>query len=253
MPRRIKSAVLVLIALLFTAGGLQAAFYKYVDKAGNVYFVDEIWKIPAEYRDQVGRYTEKFDHLTQEQKTKAIAAEQERRELLEAERRRQTEIQLKEMRELEEAETKRSAEIERQNLLKATETPVTITRNTVLVPVTFTNAGVEVAARLVMDTGASHTTIHRSIADQLNIITLYKTQSRVAGGGVVHTELGKVDSMQVGPIEARGMTVCIIFVEGPAPSYDGLLGMDFLSQVEYSIDYENQVVRWKPRQKEVAR
>jgi hypothetical protein len=39
----------------------------------------------------------------------------------------------------------------------------------------------------------------------------------------------------------------ILFFEGNSPGYGGLLGMDFLSRVEYAIDYENSVIRWKLR------
>jgi hypothetical protein len=39
----------------------------------------------------------------------------------------------------------------------------------------------------------------------------------------------------------------ILAFEGPPPSYGGLLGMDFLSGVEYTIDYDHSVIRWKLR------
>jgi hypothetical protein len=39
--------------------------------------------------------------------------------------------------------------------------------------------------------------------------------------------------------------VIIIPHEGAPVNYSGLLGMNFLKNVEYSIDYKNQVIRWK--------
>jgi hypothetical protein len=41
-------------------------------------------------------------------------------------------------------------------------------------------------------------------------------------------------------------TVLIMPYEGPAVSYSGLLGMNFLKNVQYTIDYQNQLIRWQP-------
>ncbi|MGE5255301.1 MAG: aspartyl protease family protein [Hyphomicrobiales bacterium] len=239
--------VLVLFVGLCLAPSAGAEFYKYVDGSGKTYYVDEIWKIPEEYRGQVGRYLENHDNLPSDQKAQAMKAEQDRRRALEMEQQRQTEAQLQEMRQSQEAERLRQAEASQQQQLKAMETKVTIANNQILVPVSFTNSGQETTADLILDTGATHTVLYRPVADQLNILTLGKGQSKVAGGQSVHSEVGKVDSIRVGPITARDVPVVILFFEGNSPGYGGLLGMDFLSRVEYAIDYENSVIRWKLR------
>jgi predicted aspartyl protease len=243
----VRWMVVVVLAGLCLAPSGGAEFYKYTDGSGKTYYVDEIWKIPEEYRGQVGRYLEKNDGLPLEQKGQALQAEQDRRRALELEQQRQTEVQLQEMRQSLEAERLRKAEADQQQQLKAMETKVTIANNQILVPVAFTNSGQETTADLILDTGATHTVLYRPVADQLNILTLGKGQSKVAGGQSVHSEVGKVDSIRVGPITARDVPVVILFFEGPSPGYGGLLGMDFLSRVEYAIDYENSVIRWKLR------
>jgi predicted aspartyl protease len=235
------------VAVVLAVSPLGAEFYKYIDKSGRTVYVDEIWKIPAEYQNQVGRYAEKFDHLPADQKTRAAEIDLERQRAFELERERQTEVQLRELREREDLERQRQAESDRQNKLKTLETRVTIANNQILVPVSFSNGGLEAAAQLILDTGATHTVIYRSFASQLNILSLSKGQSKVAGGQSVFSEVGKVDSMKVGPILARDFSVIIMSFEGPPTAYSGLLGMDFLSRVEYALDYENQVIRWKLR------
>jgi len=224
-----------------------AEFYKYVDKTGKTYYVDEVWKIPAEYQNQVGRYVEKFDHLPEDQKTQAVESDQERQRTLELEHQRQNELLLRELRVRDDLDRQRQAEIERKNKLKAMETRVTITNNQIIVPVSFSNGGLEAATQLILDTGATHTVIYRSFASQLNILSLAAGQSKVASGQSVFSEVGKVDSMKVGPIQARDFPVIIMSFDGPPAFYSGLLGMDFLSRVEYVLDYENQVIRWKLR------
>jgi len=248
MSGRIARWALVAFAAGLCCGlPVSAEFYKYTDKSGRTVYVDEVWKIPAEYQNQVGRYAEKFDHLPADQKTHAVESEQERQRVFELERQRQTEVHLRELREREDLDRQRQAEIERQNKMKAMETRVTISNNQIIVPVSFSNGGLEASAQLILDTGATHTVIYRSFARQLNILSLAMGQSKVASGQSVFSEVGKVDSMKVGPIKARDFPVIIMSFEGPPVAYSGLLGMDFLSRVEYVLDYENQVIRWKLR------
>jgi predicted aspartyl protease len=238
---------MILLVGFFSGIPATAEFYKYTDRSGKTYYVDEIWKVPDAYRGQVGRYREKYDHLPAGQKEAVIETDRNRQRMLEVEQQRQTERHLQDLQERQESERRRQAEDEMLGQSKAAETPVTIAGNQILVPVAFTNNGVTAAAHLVLDTGATHTVLYRSVADQLNIITLSKGQSKVAGGHFIQSEIGKVESMRVGPISARDFAVVILAFEGSSPAPGGLLGMDFISRVEYSIDYEKAVIRWKLR------
>lgn len=233
--------------LLVLPAGAPAEFYRYTDRSGRTHFVDEFWKIPEEYRPQVGRYREKYDHLPEEQRILHLEADRSREQELEEERRRETERQLEELRRAEEAVRLRRAEEEERRRRRAEETEVEIAGNRVLVPVTLANHGLEAQVRLVLDTGASHTVIYRPIAERLRILTLARGQSRLAGGRTVHSEVGRLEAIQVGPVRMRDFPVVILPVEVEDPTCDGLLGMDFLQRVDYAIQYETSTVRWTPR------
>jgi predicted aspartyl protease len=99
---------------------------------------------------------------------------------------------------------------------------------------------------LLLDTGASQIVLFREIADRLNFIAQQKGVAQVAGGNTIYSELGRVDSFKVGPIAMRNVGVLVINHEGPPLKHSGMLGMTFLRNLEYSIDFKNQVIRWRP-------
>ena len=57
----------------------QAAFYKYVDKNGNIHFTDKIDSIPKEYRNQIKVYKEKEKPKPAFSKEQGVTEEQNRR------------------------------------------------------------------------------------------------------------------------------------------------------------------------------
>ena len=222
------------IVILFFPPELRSELYKYVDKDGTIHAVDDPGKIPEKYRNQVTVFEDK-SNTASEEKTPASS---------EGEGAGSEDYLTRQM---EEAEKKRQEEEKaREELEKNLVTKVTISGNHVLVPVTLGYLGREVQATLVLDTGADLITIHRPIADQLHLPLTQRANLRVVGGKKIQARLAKLDYVRVGPYEAREIHTMIILHQGSPAPHDGLLGMNFLRGLEYIIDFDNQVIRWKP-------
>jgi clan AA aspartic protease (TIGR02281 family) len=227
-----KSILQFLIILLSISAlcpaTLRSEFYRYVTKDGKVFYVDDISKIPEEYWDQLKIYREKYDHLPEKQKLLMIEKDRD----------------LDEQRTLE--EKRRKEQLERERYLKSLQTKVTIIGNQILVPVQLGHGWEQIETLFLLDTGASQIVLYKKFADKLNIEPRKQTQALLAGGKIINTENAKLDHFKVGPIKMENIDVIIIKHDGPPINFDGLLGMNFLRNVEYSIDFQNQMIRWKP-------
>ncbi|HOP39862.1 MAG TPA: retroviral-like aspartic protease family protein [Geobacteraceae bacterium] len=121
-------------------------------------------------------------------------------------------------------------------------TTVTITGNRVLVPVTLCYRGKEEKAQFVLDTGASSSTITPKLAKRLHVDLSEGRRgiARGVGNGVYVVREAKLDYLKVGP--NRKYDIGVIIIE--SSQADGLLGMNFLRELRYHIDFHAGTITW---------
>ena len=127
------------------------------------------------------------------------------------------------------------------------ETKVMIKGNKVFVPVTLSYDEREVQTTLLFDTGASSIVLHQDVAGQLGIDEYQESQGRGVGGVQIQTKATKLNYVLVGPNKKENLRADIIEYQGPEDKdYNGLLGMNFIRGLKYTIDFNNQTIRWLP-------
>ena len=126
-------------------------------------------------------------------------------------------------------------------------TPVAIAGNQVLVPVTLSYRGRSADATLLLDTGASVTGISGRLAEQLGVETAdtLPGMATVADGRSVHARWFCVDSLGVGARSLANLRVGIL--PGSIAGVDGLLGMDFLKNFRYQVNFSRSAIEWQAR------
>ncbi len=206
------------IAVLMLAFPVAAEFYRYTDKDGQVYFVDDPRHIPDSQLGTVQVYQDE---------TRDTAGADDRDRPDEAA-----------------AATEGEWSGQAPASSNALESPVIVRGNRVLVPVVIGHSGRKVEANLLFDTGASLTILHASVARQVMLAGMETREAVVAGGSRVPIRMAEVDYLQVGPYKIPKAQVAIIRHQGPAQGHQGLLGMNILRNLDYKLDVNRGVIVW---------
>ena len=125
------------------------------------------------------------------------------------------------------------------------ETPVLIKDNRVFVPAVLGYNDREIETTLIFDTGAGSIVLHEDAARQLGIEQAQESQGEGVGGIKIATRTVHLAYVQVGPHRKENLRADIIAYSGaPDADYNGLLGMNFLKNYQYTIDFKDKVLRW---------
>ena len=94
------------------------------------------------------------------------------------------------------------------------------------------------SARLILDTGASHTILSRAIARDLGLFSLRPVSSVTMHtvGGSVQADMVQVDSIRIAGAEVRNSIAAIHDLPDAPPDIEGLLGLSVLRQFDVTLD-----------------
>ena len=125
-------------------------------------------------------------------------------------------------------------------------TPIHIYDNQIIVPVMLFNNGKFIDCNLLLDTGANYITVSEDIANRLNIHSdqTKKMISTVAHGRTTTGYMTIIDGVRVGAAKANNVELGVMKMEKRNEYYDGLLGMSFLKNFKYHVDFDRKVINW---------
>lgn len=123
------------------------------------------------------------------------------------------------------------------------ETAIIAEKDRVYVPVTIRSAGRSKEVLLLLDTGATSTMLYNHAAEGVSLANARHGRATLADGRVVGNITGEVETVEVGPAVAQGMSISIMQQTGQK-DHQGLLGMNFLKNFHYTLDLNRKVIRW---------
>jgi hypothetical protein len=215
-------------------------YYEYTNKDGVKTYTDDKGAIPDKQIPKIKVHKESYDGLTDEEKAERMKTEEQ--EITEI-RSRQEAYDKKREEEKKKIEAE-EAELAQKKQREKLSVPVHIANNSILVPVTIGYSDKTLSTVLVLDTGATITTIANTVAGELNEVEGKISASRVANGSIVKTKLVDIKYIKVGSKMLNSAMISIIPIKGHAPGFHGLLGQDFLSKFPYTIDYKKSQLIW---------
>ncbi len=217
--------VAAVVLVLFCSPGFSGEFYKWTDDSGNVNFSDSLDKVPEKYRSQIE--SRRFGNNDEERggNENINTAPPESLERPHVQRR------------LPDAEDQTAQPLKRYEVPYK---PYEGSAKRVIVEAKFNGS---VTAPMAIDTGAPGTVISVALAKKLGLLDESHGRLFIAAGGIGGTARAIrsiIDDIQVG--EARSHFIPTTITAELSKSFDGLLGLDFVSNYSITIDSKRKVV-----------
>jgi predicted aspartyl protease len=211
------------LALLLTLPAA-ADFYRYTDAEGQMHYVDDPRHIPDSRLDTMRVYKEEQNGVSP-----ADTGQDKRR--------RQTE---------DAAAVSIDADAKGRSspTPAVVESPVIVRGNQVLVPVEVGHLGRKTQTNLLLDTGASFTILHQRAARRIMLVGWETREAVVVGGSRIPIRIAEADYIRIGPYRITNPQIAIIQHRGHDQGYHGLLGMDILRALDYTLDVNRGVIVW---------
>ncbi len=93
-------------------------------------------------------------------------------------------------------------------------------------------------AKLIVDTGSSHTILSRDLAQELGLLSNLQAQpaTLTTGAGPVRVQIVWVDTIRIADAEVHDNLVVVHDMPDLPPGVDGVLGLSFLSHFQVILD-----------------
>ena len=200
-------------------------YYKWVDEGGNLHVSDTLDAVPQKYRNQVDR--RRFD--SDETRSEPVPSP--------------AQSPVKPAAKIRNTKRSAAATEAEKNEPKRYEVPYKPFEGSarrVIITVLFNGS---VNAPMAIDTGAPSTMISEALAEKLGLFD--KDHGRLfvharGLGGETLAVRSIIDTMQVG--DAKSIFVPTTITESLSDAFDGLLGLDFVSNYSVTIDAKRKVV-----------
>ncbi len=208
----------VVMAILFSlcSSSSSADYYKWIDENGNLHFTDSSQKVPEKYRDQI----EKRGFIDNAPSPSEALVKTHQSKLPSS-----------------------GYEESKEKPLKRFEVPYIPYEGSakrVIIRAVFNNS---VTAPMAIDTGAPDTVISVKLAEQLGLFEEDQGRLIIRTGGIGGTAPAVrsiIDNIHVGGAKSEFVPTTV--VDSISESFDGLLGLDFVSNYSVTIDSKRQMV-----------